>query len=118
MAESVDPEHRVIINQARALLDAHEVIVAIAPLYKIDYSEYTGKFYVTARVEVSNGSFLRGVTEHRSTSQDAVIAYAERIMAVVAPEMVVVGAFTPERQQWRWEDGERWSSVPLTELIR
>jgi hypothetical protein len=99
-------EDRFIINEATQLLDAHKLIVVPCPKYEVLYSDVTGEFYVSARIEVINGGILSSICEHRRTPQQAVIAFAERLKEVNAPSKLVTNAYDREsRRHWRYAVG-------------
>jgi hypothetical protein len=83
------------------------LIMELDAMACVRFSRHTGKWYVAATLEISDGCFLTGVTEHRHTPERAVAAYLERIQSVAEGERVVAGAYTLARKEWRW-DGIRW----------
>lgn len=64
-------------------------------------SEYTGKWYVEAKVEISDGCILSGVTEHRETPAQAVRAFVDRLQAITLDEVIVAKPIG-ERRHYRW----------------
>ena len=76
-------------------------IKALDPAAHLCLSEYTGKWYIEAKVEVSDGCILSGVTEHRETPAQAVRAFVEALQAISLDE-VIVAKPTGQRRHYRW----------------
>jgi hypothetical protein len=55
-------------------------------------SPHTGKWYVVANIELSNGVLLEGVAEHREHPDDAVLAMMDRLTEAWPNRHVVVDA--------------------------
>lgn len=64
-------------------------------------SEYTGQWYVEAKVEISDGSILSSPTEHRETPELAVWAFVDRLQSITLDE-VIVAKPTGQRRHYRW----------------
>lgn len=77
----------------------------------IRFSEWTGQWYVEAKVEVSDGVCLRGGSEHRDSPTAAVYAYLDMLRAVGLDE-VIVAYFGDERRHFRW-NGYAFAEVPM-----
>lgn len=79
-------------------------------------SEWTGKWYVEAQVEVSDGVVLSGVTEHEDSPEQAVHAYLARLAEVDVNDfgrVLVTRAYAgDERRHWRW-NGAAFANEPL-----
>ena len=92
------PQQFALIDVSRAML----LIKSLDPSASLAFSEYTHGWYVDARIEVSDGVFLTGITLHRSTPEAAVEAYVARLTSVSAPEFVAVRAYHDDRRNVRW----------------
>jgi hypothetical protein len=57
-------------------------------------SEMTGEWYVSARIEISNGAMLSSICEHRSTPDAAVAAFLDELKKhpMYGETYIVVGA--------------------------
>lgn len=64
-------------------------------------SEYTGLWYIGAKINVSDGIMMRGLTEHRSTPEQAVMAFLDALSSISLDE-VVVAEPAGERREYRW----------------
>lgn len=97
--------------------DAMRLIQILDDSAKISFSQWTGKFFVTARIEISNGSVLRGLAEHENSPITAVFSYLEALQKVTltSDARIVTNGYRPTRQQWYWNgvgwalDNERWA---------
>jgi len=75
----------------------------------LDFSEFTGQWYVSASIEISDGSFSSGITEHRDSPGEAVDAFWDRITSLKPGESLVawMGGGKPDwRGKWNgfmWE---------------
>jgi hypothetical protein len=87
----------------RGLLLLH----GIDPTATLNYSTYTGQFYVSSRAEVTDGSIASGVTEHRDTPQEAVQAFLRRLQEVKAPRRILTSGMLSPRREWLW-NGATW----------
>lgn len=76
-------------------------IKSLDPRASLQLSEYTGMWYVEARINVSDGVFLTGPTEHRSSPQEAVKAFFERLTNTRS-DGVVVAHPAGVRREYRW----------------
>lgn len=81
----------------------------------IEFSEYTKKWYISARITIGNGSLLGGITEHRGTPETAVFAYFRRITGIRDDEFLSVG-YDDERRFYEW-NGAAFKELSL-ELVR
>lgn len=95
MLEIETGEHRTELD--RLML----TVQALDHSAHLDFSSYTGRWYVSARIEVGNGAFLTGITEHRADPNEAVHAFFERLTAVSDDEYLVT-RYRDHRREWRW----------------
>lgn len=100
--EPIASRHRAVIAEASEVLAAHERIEHVCPEYDVLYSSWTGQHYVSANIESSDGSILASIVRHRPTPQQAVIAFAEALIAVESPEYLVTDSFRSSRRHWRY----------------
>lgn len=77
------------------------VIQALDPGASVNYSTYTRSWYVSASIEIGNGSILSGVTEHCENVFDAIAAFFNRIADLPHGEYVVT-RYHGRRREWRW----------------
>lgn len=71
----------------------------------VELSEYTGKWFVSARVEISDGVIVSGITEHRADPAAAVEAFLIAVCNVnyaAKLDSVLVTRKGSERREWRW----------------
>ena len=68
----------------------------------LEFSDVTGKWYVSARLEICGNGVLCGITEHRATPQQAVEAFLERLQTVEYPLRICANAYTKNHREWRW----------------
>lgn len=96
--------------------ELNRAMLAIKTLDKgahILLSEYTGCWYVGARIEFSDGFMLRGMTEHRATPDEAVFAFLAALQSISLDE-VIVASPAGERREFRWNGGafaEEYGSI-------
>lgn len=96
------------------------MIMSLDPEAAISFSEYTGQWYVQARIEVGDGDVLQGMTEHRDTPEDAVNAYMARLKEInyhQATHFLVTRRFGDRRQHWRW-NGVTFMEEPVPETVQ
>lgn len=74
-------------------------------------SNYTGKWYVSTRIEVANGAFLAGITAHRDTPEEAVSSYLAKLQAIRLPERLVLNAYGEDRKAFVWNHSGSWQHV-------
>jgi len=67
----------------------------------LDFSPYTGKWFVASHLNTSDGALQRGVCEHRDTPELAVRAFLYALAAISLDE-VIVGRVGDERRHYRW----------------
>lgn len=84
------PTHMMLLIQS---LDPHASLLL---------SKWTRKWYVSARIEISDGVMLRGGAKHRDTPVEAIYAYLEWLIDVPSDEMLVTRASYDDRRYWRW----------------
>lgn len=90
------------------------LIKALAPSASLQLSTFTRKWYVDARIEISDGCMLSGVTEHRDTPDLAVLAFINTLMAIDSNQFdrcIVANAMVGERRQYVW-NGAAFAEVP------
>lgn len=75
-------------------------------------SEWTGQWYVSARIEMGDGAILTGGTEHRDTPTEAINAYMDWLTSVPIGKYLVIHAYHPERRHYRW-NGAAFAEIPL-----
>ena len=85
-------------------------IRSIDPTAVITWSEYTGQFYVEAKIDISDGSVLTRCAEHRADPSEALRAYWQRIKTLTADETVAVRAGSADSREFRWT-GFLWAEV-------
>lgn len=77
-------------------------IMALDPNAHVAFSIYTGQWYLSARIEVSDGKIVSTLSQHRDTPDQAVLAFFNTLVAVSSPSIVVTNGLRPERRNWRW----------------
>jgi len=80
----------------------------------IQFSEYTSKWFVVAGLEIGDGMFLQGMTEHRETPEQAVAAYVERLRSVTELDRYI--ATRHPRHEYRW-NGAAFVDVTRPEVL-
>jgi len=71
---------------------------------EILFSHVSKMFYVTqSQIEIKEGGFLISPTCHRSTPNEALAAYFERLRA----GRIIYGAYTTGRKEFRFNERER-----------
>jgi hypothetical protein len=100
----------VISDMTAAML----IIKSLDPSASLELSEYTQQWYVSARIDISDGACLSGVTEHEDTPDVAVRAFLNRITEVGQHdhEHVLVTRFHGERRHHRW-NGRAFVEEPV-----
>lgn len=78
----------------------------------LDFSDWTGKWYMSFSIDVSDGCIRKGVTEHRENPTEAVIAMWIRVTTIGANEHLVVYRGN-DKPDWRgrW-NGYMWEERP------
>jgi hypothetical protein len=76
----------------------------------IGFSEYTGKWYVQAKVEVGGDGLLRGMTEHADSPGSAVEALLVA-MTEVASDRYLVSGYGPKRRHYRWNGAAFYEAI-------
>lgn len=64
-------------------------------------SEVTGQWYVSARIEVTDGGLLRSVCEHRDSPERAVLAFLAELTELPI-DVLIVAKPTGQRRHYRW----------------
>lgn len=92
------------------------MLKAMSPDVTVAFSEYTGKWYVSARyLEIGDGSLLKGVTEHRASPDLAVLAFFDRLISAGLDEYIV-GNYQGQRREYRW-NGAAFAEVTRSEVL-
>jgi hypothetical protein len=102
-------------RQRRELDRLMLTIQALDHFAHLDFSSYTGRWYVSANVEVGNGAFLTGITEHRGDPYEAVRAFFERLTSVPQDEYLVT-KYCGHRREWRW-NGAAFQECTRREVV-
>lgn len=76
-------------------------IQALDPSASLQMSEYTRKWYVSARIHLSDGTIESGVVEHRETIEEAIVDYFNRLRTHQVDEFIA-SSYRGERREWRW----------------
>ena len=78
----------------------------------IYFSSYTDKWFVSARgLNLTNGTFLSGVTAHRDSPEQALVAFMERLRNEGQQRQVVAVESRGQRRHYRW-NGVTFAEVP------
>jgi hypothetical protein len=77
------------------------IIKALDPNASVLFSEYTHQWYVSASIEIGDGSMLTGGAEHRNTPNEAVEAFYDRLTSINL-DQYVVSKYRGHRREWRW----------------
>ena len=75
-------------------------------------SDYTGQWYVSARIEMGDGVILEGGCKHRGTPQEAVAAYMGWLTNVPVDKYLVTHAYHDNRRHYRW-NGAAFAEIPI-----
>lgn len=98
----------------------HEMLLikSIDPDASLRLSEWTRRWYVEAKIEVSDGAVLSGITEHRDSPDEAVAAYLERLREVNQNDSdhVLAARVAGDRRHFRW-NGAAFVSEPLDRFV-
>lgn len=84
-----------------ALNHAMLCIQTLDPDAHLDFSHFTGKWYLSSRIEISDGAILSSITEHEDTPEAAVFAYFDKLKWISLDE-VIVAKPTGQRRHYRW----------------
>lgn len=101
MSTETRSESAVQLDSTRAML----LIKSLDNSAHLELSEWTGKWFVSARIEVSDGVILRGLVEHRDTPDEAVFALLDKLRGIDMSkhgERLVSRAYSDERREYRW----------------
>lgn len=88
-------------------------IKSLDPRASIHFSEYTGMWYVEARINVSDGCLLTSISGHRSTPVGAVAAFFDQLLAIRSSEVLVAHP-AGARREYRWNGAsfvEQYGSI-------
>ena len=114
MANHLEETATLISDTTAAML----IIKSLDSSASLELSEYTQQWYVSARIEISDGSCLSSVTEHEDTPDVAVRAYLNRITEVGVHDHEHVLVTHPhtedgrQRRHWRW-NGRAFTEEPV-----
>lgn len=80
----------------------------------IEFSEYTDKWYVSTRISIGGDGFLRGITEHRDSPEEAVHAYLAALQRVDEHDLdhYLVTTHRNGRRHSRW-NGAAFAEVDI-----
>lgn len=81
------------------------IIQGLDPNAHLCFSRYTGKWFVSARIEITNGTSRSGIAEHRENPQQAVLAFLAVIQDVDINQyehMLVTMSLNHEPRYWKW----------------
>lgn len=85
--------------------DAMRIIQSLDSDAHLCFSNFTGQWFVSARIEISNGALLQGIAEHRPTPEDAVYAYLAELQKIHIhqwEQVLVTRSMERERREWKW----------------
>lgn len=100
--------------------NAMRLIQALDPDAHLRFSEYTDGWYVSARIEVSDGAILRSVTSHQQSPDEAVWAFLRELQQVDINDFghrLVTHAYGSERKEWRWNGAAFVLATSLAEVF-
>ena len=100
---SIDP--RLIEPTTEELKAAMLQIKALDGEAHIEFSEWTGQWYMRARIDVSDGACLTSLGDHRATPAEAVWAFYCALCQVDLHDfahVLVTRAGHDDRRHWRW----------------
>ena len=82
----------------------------------VGYSEYTQKWYVSARhLEIGDGVLLSCGSEHRDTPELAIQAFFDRLTSI-GPDKYIVGDYLGQRREYQW-NGATFAEVTRSEVL-
>lgn len=98
---------------ARSTVEAQAMlqVLALDPSAVVKFSEYTGQWYIEARIEQSDGCIISGIVEHRNDPLSAVLAFHAALKAIDDKHVLVSNAGRETRRHWRWNGGA-FAEVP------
>jgi hypothetical protein len=70
---------------------------------KVNFSNYTNRFYVSIGAEIKREGFLSSATEHMPTKEEALNITFNRLKSA---KVIVVDAYSPSRREVKYVDGE------------
>lgn len=106
--------------------EAMKLIQILDPEAHIDYSIYSDKWYVSAKISIGDTNFLSSISEHRHSPEQAVFAYLVRLQDIKKDEYLVTQAHQfdefeeiakPARQEWRWQN-DKWELTNVVNQIK
>ncbi len=95
--------------------DTTRTMLLIKSLYNdahVALSEYTGQWFVSARIDIGGDGLLTGGKEHRDSPQEAVAAYMEWLTSVPYDKYLVVNGGRENRRHYRWNGGA-FAEIPI-----
>lgn len=90
-------------------MTTNEMMLAIKnldPSAYLEFSDCTLKWYVTGSIDIADGRFLTGITEHRGMPTEAIEAFFTRLAKVQSPDCLRA----KDQQHYRWR-GFMWEHV-------
>lgn len=82
------------------------LIKSLDPAAHLEFSEWTAQWWVSARIEVSNGAILTSLTSltsHRDTPETAVFAFLDNLRAIPVDQVLVTHSMDRKRRRhYRW----------------
>lgn len=105
-------------NQTRPYRSAEIMLMlkAMSRDVRVEYSEYTARWYVSARhLEIGNGTLLTGGSEHRETPDQAIQAFFDRLTSIGLDEYIV-GDYLGQRREYRW-NGAAFAECTRSEVL-
>lgn len=88
------------------------IIRRLDPLASIVYSDYVDDFYVSSRIEITDGFILSGATG-RGKSPDAAVENCFTILtSVTLPRRLVVNAYGDDRREYLWIEND-WLRIKV-----
>jgi hypothetical protein len=103
------------MNNINTMMLQMQAIVGDQHGVALRLSEYTGKGYIEAPIEISDRSILSGGAAHRDTPDEAVRAYYEYLKQADGIEKrIVTNAWSDNRKEFRWNGASFVECVPWT----
>lgn len=89
------------------------VIKSLDPSASLGLSEVTGRWYVSARIEIGGDGMLRSIGSHADSPQVVVAEYFDALVRAGEnyPKQVLVTNAYSNRREWRW-NGAAFAEVP------
>lgn len=77
-------------------------IMALDSSASLHYSTFTHKWYVRAKIEVSDGGVIGGITQHADSPESACVFFVNKMKSIAPDEVLVTDSMSSERSHWRW----------------